>query len=163
MRMHPATVVATLTVALLGLGAPAFADITAFLGVAGGPSTRGTRGLAAGAGLVIVAFEFEYADTSDDPGSGAPHIRTGMFNGLLQTPVPIYGFQAYATAGGGIYHHDTGSDSTVNVAVNFGGGVKKNLAGPLRLRVDYRVFRFSGSPLGASTVHRLYVGANLKF
>jgi hypothetical protein len=36
------------------------------------------------------------------------------------------------------------------------------LAGPLRARFDYRVFRLRGEPLH-DVVHRLYVGANLTF
>ena len=37
---------------------------------------------------------------------GAPSLRTFMFNGLLQTPVPIAGMQFYGTAGGGGYPRD---------------------------------------------------------
>ena len=52
---------------------------------------------------MIVAFEFEYADTSEDLDECSPRLRTYMGNGLLQTPVPIAGMQFYATAGGGMY------------------------------------------------------------
>ena len=44
----------------------AFADITAFIGINGTPSTRPVGGFSGGVGLVIVAFEFEYANTSED-------------------------------------------------------------------------------------------------
>jgi hypothetical protein len=37
-----------------------------------------------------------------------------------------------------------------------------NLIGPLRLRVDYRVFKLGSSALN-SPAHRLYAGLNLKF
>jgi hypothetical protein len=40
--------------------------------------------------------------------------------------------------------------------------VKINLAGPLRLRVDYRVFNLHGSPRH-TPVQRWYAGVNLKF
>ena len=43
-----------------------------------------------------------------------------------------------------------------------GGGVKISLIGPVRARVDYRVFSLLGSPI-EDTVQRLYVGLNLKF
>ncbi len=46
--------------------------------------------------------------------------------------------------------------------VNTGGGVKISLIGPLRARVDYRVFSLKGDPLH-DVVNRFYVGANLKF
>jgi hypothetical protein len=48
------------------------------------------------------------------------------------------------------------------VGINVGGGVKVNLAGPLRLRFDYRVFTLQGDPLH-SNPQRFYAGLNLKF
>ena len=41
-------------------------------------------------------------------------------------------------------------------------GVKMSLAGPLRLRVDYRVFKLGSGAL-YSPAHRIYAGLNLKF
>jgi opacity protein-like surface antigen len=163
MRLQRTMAIAIFVGALFGSGTSAFADITGFLGLAGGPSLRGAKGVAVGVGLVIVGVELEYSDTGDDLPGGAPRIRTGMANGLLQTPVPIAGMQFYATAGGGIYHHELGGLTETNVGINVGGGIKKKLIGPLRIRIDYRYFRFSGSPIGADGVHRVYVGANIKF
>ena len=40
--------------------------------------------------------------------------------------------------------------------------MKISLLGPLRARVDYRVFRLRGEPLH-ETVHRVYAGLNMKF
>ena len=75
----------------------------------------------------------------------APSLRTFMFNGLLQTPVPIAGMQFYGTAGGGVLPRDARRRlSETNVGINVGGGVKMSLAGPLRLRFDYRVFTLQG-------------------
>jgi hypothetical protein len=70
--------------------------------------------------------------------------------------------QFYATAGGGIFREVFGTASDTNFAINTGGGVKISLAGPLRLRIDYRVFKLNGSPL-FSHPQRLYAGLNLKF
>lgn len=162
MRLPPVVAAVVLVGTMIGVGTPAYADITAFIGLAGGPSIRPALGVAAGVGLVIVGFEFEYSDTSDDLSQGAPHIRTGMVNGLVQTPVALGGMQFYATAGAGVYNHELGALSETNFAINLGGGVKKKLAGPLRLRIDYRMIRFSGSAIGSDIVHRLYVGASLK-
>ena len=39
------------------------------------------------------------------------------------------------------------SSSETNFGINVGGGVKMSLAGPLRLRLDYRVFTLRGTPL----------------
>jgi hypothetical protein len=141
---------------------PAFADITAFLGVNPTPSNRTVKGLSGGVGLLIVAFEFEYADTSEDVSEAAPRLRTYMGNGLLQTPFPIAGMQFYATAGGGVYRESLGDSSETHVGINVGGGVKMSLAGPLRLRLDYRVFTLQGDPRH-SKPQRFYAGLNLKF
>ncbi len=141
---------------------PAAADATAFLGFTTSPTNRTARGFAVGVGLLIVGFEFEYSSTTEDPLSGAPSLRTGSFNGLLQTPVEIMRMQFYATAGGGIFREVLGTASETNFAVNTGGGVKISLFGPIRARVDYRVFKLSGSPLSPHP-QRLYVGLNLKF
>jgi hypothetical protein len=48
------------------------------------------------------------------------------------------------------------------VATNLGGGVKITLVGPIRARLDYRIFNLRGEPLH-STVHRVYAGFNLAF
>jgi opacity protein-like surface antigen len=136
---------------------PAFADLTAFLGRATTPEGRGTKGFAIGTGLLIVGFEFEYGatderlaiDSADTSDTDAPAVKTYMFNGLLQTPVPIARMQFYGTAGGGVYREtlstDPGNDGT-NFGTNIGGGAKITLAGPLRVRLDYRVFSLRGSP-----------------
>jgi opacity protein-like surface antigen len=150
---------------LLATPSRAFADLTGFLGVTATPSNRPAKGFAIGAGLLIVGMEFEYASTNDDLVEQAPRLRTFMFNGLLQTPVPIAGFQLYGTAGGGVYRETLAGaidPSRTNVGINIGGGAKVNLAGPLRLRFDYRVFTLKGSPRHAN-VQRFYAGINLKF
>ena len=144
------------------LPSSASADVTAFLGSTPTPSTRLVKGFAAGMGLLIAGFEFEYATTNEDLLKAAPGLRTYMFNGLLQTPIPIGGLQFYGTAGGGVFRETLGAGSETNVGINVGGGVKMSLAGPLRLRFDYRVFTFGGSPLH-SKPQRFYAGLNLKF
>ena len=116
---------------------------------------------AIGVGFVFVGFEFEYADSSEDVTEAAPSLRTGMGNVLLQPPM-IHGFQPYFTTGAGGYREELGVVSETHAGLNTGGGVKIALAGPLRARVDYRVFSLQGDPL-VSTVHRFYAGVNLKF
>jgi hypothetical protein len=147
---------------LVLLPATASADITAFLGANPTPTARTVKGLAAGMGLVIVGFEFEYAHTNEDLAQAAPGLRTFMFNGLVQTPFPIGGLQFYGTAGGGIFRETLNDVSETNVGINVGGGIKMSLAGPLRLRFDYRVFTLRGTPL-YSKPQRFYAGVNLKF
>jgi hypothetical protein len=126
------------------------------------PANRATRGFALGAGLLIVGFEFEYADTVEDLAEGAPSRRTGMGNVYLQTPIAFHGLQPYLTTGAGMYRERLGTATETNVGVNSGGGVKISLLGPVRARIDYRVFTLRGSPV-QSTSHRLYAGLNLRF
>jgi hypothetical protein len=147
---------------LLCAAPSARADITGFLGANTTPDNRATRGFAVGTGLLIIAFEFEYAATPDDPKAGAPSLTTGSGNILVQTPVPILGFQPYFTTGGGLYRETLGTHQDTSGAVNTGGGVKVSLIGPLRLRVDYRVFKLGSGAL-YSPAHRIYAGLNLKF
>ena len=160
MRNVYAITVATLVCGLLAT--PASADITAFIGANTTPANRQVRGLAVSVGLIVVAFEFEYADTTDDPTALAPSLKTGSGNVLLQTPVAFFGFQPYFTTGGGLYRETLGTHQDTGVAVNTGGGVKVSLIGPLRLRVDYRVFKLGSGALN-SPAHRVYAGLNLKF
>jgi hypothetical protein len=144
------------------LPSAASADVTGFLGLNSTPTVRPVKGFAAGMGLVIAGFEFEYAQTNEDVVKAAPSLRTFMFNGLVQTPFPIGGMQFYGTAGGGIFRETREVLSETNVGINVGGGVKISLAGPLRLRLDYRVFTLRGTPLYAKP-QRFYAGINLKF
>ena len=144
--------------------APAYADITAFIGANTTPDNRSAKGFAIGTGLLIIGFEFEYSSTgeSTDTSTPAPSLKTGMGNVLLQTPGTIAGFQPYFTAGAGIYRETLGTHEDTSGALNTGGGVKMNLVGPLRLRVDYRVFKLGSGAL-YSPAHRVYAGLNLKF
>lgn len=151
------------TGALLSAASTAWADATAFFGTVSAPSNRTAKGFALGAGLLVIGFEFEYGDTSEDLLERAPSLRTGMGNVLIQTPVAIFGLQPYFTTGGGVYRESLGSiSSETNFGINNGGGVKISLIGPIRARVDYRVFTLRGSPV-EDTVQRLYLGVNLKF
>jgi opacity protein-like surface antigen len=154
-------------IALVATATPARADLTGFLGVTTTPSSRTNGGFSAGTGFVIVAFEFEYAATKEDLTSTqvAPALKTYMFNGLLQTPIPIARTQFYGTLGAGAYHETLSTqplNDQTNIGTNIGGGAKITLAGPLRLRLDYRVFTLHGNPRH-TPVQRLYAGINLKF
>jgi opacity protein-like surface antigen len=165
---------------------PAHADLTAFIGgtfsgkpqdpIVGESHTSLARGLSAGFGLIIVGFEFEWSRTSgEDPGEGsctvanfrgacAPSFTTVMGNVLLQTPRGLGPVQVYGTVGAGGYRErfDVLDESNTNVGTNIGGGVKMSLLGPLRVRIDYRVFKLSGDAVHDAP-QRLYVGANLAF
>src|SRR6185503_20198163 len=123
---------------------PAFADATLFIGTtnvsdSANASRQTTKGFAIGAGLLVVGIEFEYAQTGADEERLGPSLRTGVGNVDIQKP----GFTS-----------------------NTGGGVKISLLGPLKARVDYRIFKLLGdkpSPTWRGTVQRLYAGVSLGF
>jgi hypothetical protein len=159
--------IALLAVGLMLLApASAYADATLFLGATTSPANRTAKGFALGAGLLIIGFEFEYSDTTDDLAARAPALKTGMGNLLLQTPGAFFGIQPYYTVGGGVYHEDLGTNGSIadntGFGMNMGGGAKISLIGPIRLRVDYRVFTLKNGAL-TTPAHRVYAGLNLKF
>ena len=136
-----------------------------------------TRGVSGGSGFLVVAFEGEYAHAGGDDVCAAvessfgcaPSVRTVMFNGLVQTPKGILPkVQLYATIGGGYYRirYESLDDQATGFGTNVGGGVKIDLVGPLRLRLDYRIFKLTDrfEPAGFdATSQRFYAGANVAF
>jgi len=160
--MRQLLIVVLLVLFSLFSAAPAFADATVFIGSTMTPANRPARGVAVGVGLVIIGFEFEYASTGETPEDAAPSFRTGMGNVLLQTPFPVAGMQFYVTTGAGGYRERLGSFQETHFGVNTGGGAKITLLGPIRARLDYRIFKLRGEPLH-SVVHRVYAGLNLAF
>ena len=138
------------------------ADLTAFLGANTNAPSRTLQGFAAGLSLLVLGMEFEYANTSADDTAVAPGLKTGMFNLLLQTPFSLSGLQFYGTIGAGLYRETGNGSQETNGGTNTGGGVKVTLAGPLRLRLDYRVFALRGSPQ-QERQYRFYAGLNMGF
>ncbi len=139
----------------------AHADATVFIGRnAAGDDRSVVRGFAIGVSLLVVGFEFEYGNTSEDLTKGVPSLRTTSGNAYLQTfGLPV---QLYLGMGGGVYRERLATDQETAFLLNTGGGAKIPVAGPLRARIDYRVFNLKGNPRH-STVQRLYAGLNLAF
>ena len=144
---------------LAAVATPARADVTAFLGLSPTPDNHLLRGFSGGVSLIVIGFEFEYAKLSEDDVEQLPGLQTYSGNVLVQTPTRM---QLYATAGGGGYRETLGDRGETHVGVNIGGGAKIPLIGPLRVRVDYRVFQLRGAPIH-STYQRFYVGGNIAF
>lgn len=147
---------------LFAAAVPARADITAFLGVSPTPDNHGARGFAIGASIIIVGFEFEYSRIAPDELEVLPELKTWSGNVFAQTPMDLAGMRLYATTGLGGYRETLVDNEVTNLAFNVGGGAKIGLAGPLGVRVDYRIFTLKGEPSN-STYQRFYVGANLRF
>ena len=154
------TVVALAFGVLLWRPAPAEADITAFLGFSPTPDSRSARGLAVGVNVLILGFEFEYSRTVEEELKGAPGLTTGMFNVMVITPTNT--IQLYATAGAGFFRESLLEEQETNFGTNFGGGAKITLAGPLRLRLDYRIFNLRGLAFFPHP-QRFYAGIALAF
>jgi hypothetical protein len=91
---------------------------------------------------------------------GAPGLTTGMGNLMIMTPTQKV--QLYATTGGGLFHEIYRTRGTTSFGTNIGGGVKIGLAGPIRLRLDYRIFKLNGDPL-FTKYQRFYGGLSLSF
>ena len=153
------TALAFATMLIAATPAPARADITAFVGLSPTPDNHFLRGFSAGISLLVIGFEFEYAQLSEDQPELLPGLKTYSGNVLVQTPTDT---QLYATAGVQGYRENLGPLQETNVGMNIGGGIKIPLLGPIRVRADYRIFQLRGSPLH-STYQRFYVGGNLKF
>jgi opacity protein-like surface antigen len=145
---------------LLVPATPARADITGFWGMAPKPELRAARGFALGLNFLVVGVELDFSRTTEALASLAPGLTTTMINGLVQTPTAKT--QLYLAAGGGVYQERLGTASETSVGTNVGGGLKISIAGPLRLRLDYRVFRLRGTPR-EKTPQRAYAGLNLAF
>ncbi len=137
-------------------------NVTAFAGVAMAAGPHVAIGVAVGVRPRPgpVSIEFEYSRSRSDPPAGVPAIVTFSGNLLVQLPIRPSRFQFYGTFGVGLYvlllDHRS---SEPNDARNFGGGVKITLAGPLKLRMDYREFRLAR--IGGedhSNEHRFCVG-----
>lgn len=147
---------------LLGSALPARADLTVFAGLQSAPVLRPSTGLSLGFGLLIVGWEVEIARTSEQADDAAPSISTGTGSVYVQNPVPISGVQLYALAGAGLYRErlDVAYQQT-DVHIALGGGAKIALAGPLKLRLDYRYFKLRRAL--APDSQRLYAGLTLAF
>jgi hypothetical protein len=148
---------------ILGAGAtPASADLTGFVGVVSDPASRPALGAAVGFRILVVGVEVEVMKASEDLEEGAPSLTTGMGNLLVQTPRLPGGVHIYGTVGAGLYRERLDEVTETNVGTNVGGGVKIDLAGPLQLRLDYRVFALAGDAV-ASNPKRFDAGATIGF
>jgi hypothetical protein len=142
--------------------APAAADATAFFGVATTTINRPATGIAIAVKVVMIGIEFEYAHMDERYPERVPGVNSSMFNLMLESPTKI---KVYFTAGGGLSHETLGAASEWGFGTNIGGGVKLPLAGPLRIRIDYRLFNVHGTIPGSvdTRQQRIYGGINFAF
>ena len=131
-------------VALLVLASatPAYSDGTLFFGGITAGAVRPTADVAIGVVRSVGGFELDYAQTTG-AGTLARHsIGTFGVNLVLQTPPRANGLQFLGFVGFGLYGETTGIGGPGSGEVLYktiGGGTKVPLAGPLKVRLDYRV------------------------
>jgi hypothetical protein len=140
----------------------ASADLTGFYGkTRAGGSNRTVKGAALSVGRTA-KFEFEYATTQKDLSKEQPQLTTYMLSSLIQSPNTASRMQLYGVTGVGKYRETLGAVSESNYGFTFGAGMKMRIAGPIGVRVDYRIFTLRGTPTYKKP-QRLYAGLNLTF
>lgn len=96
----------------------------------------------------VLGLELDYVRTTGDRVPGRSYIS--IFGGslLVQSNVIARRLQIYGAGGGGLYGeaYIDGPGSGEVGCLNIGGGVKITAAGPLKIRVDYRLFFLGDSP-----------------
>jgi hypothetical protein len=130
-------------VGLLTCATPARADATVFFGGLASGGFQSVAGISVGMfprdGGSWLGFDLESTETR---GKGGRDIETYGGNFLVQWPVVARRLQYYAALGFGIYTEttDDGRGSGLVATKNGGGGLKITLVGPLKIRLDYRLF-----------------------
>jgi hypothetical protein len=104
-----------------------------------------------------VSLEFEYLRSRPDPFASGSGIASLAGNILVQPSWQRSRFQYYGTLGVGFYSLVRDYQGSTDSARNIGGGAKVTLAGPWKLRMDYRAFLLARTG-GAQLAHRFYVG-----
>ena len=160
--MYRAPLLVVLVTIATGIARPASADLTAFVGRTQTPASRKAVGAALGLSLAVVGFEFEYSNSSEIARREAPSLQSGMFNVLLQAPIAMSRLRFYGTLGGGFYREQLADRRRLGLGSNIGAGVKIALAGPIRIRFDYRVFKL-GRSSHDNSAQRVYAGLNVAF
>ena len=139
MKMRLAVLALTLMAATPSI---ARADVTAFLGRnSAGEDRSVTRGFSAGVSLLVVGFEFEFANSTEDLTTGSPALRTT--SARLRPDLRRRDLQLYATTGAGFIAR-AWKRSGDGLLLNNGGGVKITSPVPSAC-ADYRVFTLRGN------------------
>jgi hypothetical protein len=145
---------------------PAHADATVLVGLATPSAPHPTIAVSWGVARRMVGFEIEYASATRTTGT-TPSVGTIGVNLLVQLPEAVNGIRWYATGGLGIHAQSWNGGGTYGSSRSIGGGAKVPLAGPLKVRLDYRFFFFSAEeherpPLYFHS-HRISGGLTLEF
>lgn len=145
-------------VVLAGSASPAHADLNMFAYVAS-PAPRPAFGWSFGRASEAVGFEVEYAGYQASRDS-RPTLGTIGASAVIQMPTRDNGLRWYGTVGFGMYAASWPNGGGSSGGTRNGGvGVKLPLAGRLKIRVDYRYFRFHADA-DADVTARRYTGSH---
>ena len=161
MRSFSAAAVLAAALALAAPGQASAASFGAFIGFSPTGSFRVADGFSFTGHLALIGIELEYGHLGQDSGSHTPGATTAMAN--LQIATPGH-FQVYVTGGAGLSHENLDAQHQWGGVLNLGGGIKSKIAGPIHLRIDYRVLMFYGTISGTSArQQRVYGGIEIGF
>ena len=144
------------------------ADATVLVGLKSVKGLRPSCGFSFGHRPSVVGFEIEYLSTLGETAPG-DYSAGGIFVSLIVQPVTISNVQIFAVGGFGVWGEGFkgGKGTGVFNAGNVGGGVLVPLAGPLRLRLDYRLFLLGKADetgaIAPSSKHPQRIAAGLHF
>jgi hypothetical protein len=150
-----------MAIVTLFIGAPAVAraDGTIFMGAALDPAVP-VRGASVTLSMLVVGLELEYSMVPEDLADERPTRQEGAASLMVQTPTGRT--KLYGLAGVSLYRERLDGETTDDgLRLHVGGGVKFAIAGPLGIRLDYRVSKPTGDT--GSLRHRFYGGLNLAF
>ncbi len=125
---------------------PALADATLFIGTTTTPSNRTTKGFAIGVGLLDRRLRVRVRVNDGRPleGRAAAADRHGQ-RATCRRRSRLPGCSSTRRPAAGVYRETLGTThQETHVGFNTGGGVKVSLLGPLKARLDYRVFKLRG-------------------
>lgn len=121
--------------------APAAADLTFAVGMQRPSAPHPSVAVAWGWWPGTVGFEIEYAGSVGRASNSTPSTGSASVNLLVRTPWRIGAGRVYAVGGIAAYGEQRPSGGVGAVeAIDLGAGTTLRLAGPLHLRLDYRMF-----------------------
>ena len=144
------------------------ADATVLVGLKSVEGLRPSFGWSFGHRPDAVGFEIEYLRTVHQTALGG-YSAGGVFASLIVQPVTISHVQIFAIGGVGIWGEGFSGGKSAGLfrAGNVGGGALVHLAGPLSLRLDYRLFLLGKAEeqgsIPPSTKHPQRIAAGLHF
>ena len=171
MAQRAARVIGFIALMFVVTATPARADAIAFMGAITGNNGTPAIGVAFGRFPQeldsIVGFDLEIVRTPGGPRSGRSWIETFGGNLLVQWSVHRRALM-YAAGGPGVYAETTGDGGGTDLVGygNAGGGIKISVAGPLMVRLDYRLMIIGHADASAEVPrhrHRATVGFGLAF